>query len=586
MATYAGGTIFAQALFGPLPGESRGFVGIPPPTRAAVDGYALGGLGAVATAPETLGDESPPTVVGGARPADFLGCGDLWFDHLHVLPRVPLDFGRVVQQEDLPFEVFSAQGREAVFSGASITPGQGLSIPDLPVVGTVVAPYGSLLDATSTPGAPVRLEIRAAAAGAVTIAAAVRFSLVPGGDAFLRAVGLRFELLPFAFEIGFTERLEWLTNVLPVSEGREQRIARREFPRQTFDVRFLLDGDERRRMQSLLLGAQGRAFGLPLWHERLRVTAAVAPAATSITVATTTDIDIRVGGYALLWKSASVYDVVLVESVSPTAVGISSALAPVNSYASGDVLIPLRVVRLSPFVRGRLNPVTLEELEVSCAVIDDAVGAPAGDLSSLATAYGRPLLDAPNVIFGDAVEEGFQTKVVIVDGSTGAVYQDQAWPKGKRQATFGFNVGSRAALYALRKILNGLRGRQTAVYVPTFFPDLRVVATLTNGTATMDVAELGYTVHVQSREPKATLRVTFTDGSQLLRRVLSSADIGGGIERLTLDQNWPSTKLASEVSLVEFLELCRLDSDEVSLEHLGIGRARATLPLTVVHDDP
>ena len=128
-------------------------------------------------------------------------------------------------------------------------------------------------------------------------------------------------------------------------------------------------------------------------------------------------------------------------------------------------------------------------------------------------------------------------------------------------------------------------GRRIAFYLPTFNDDLEVTATLGVGSDTMDVERIEYERFIQSREPKATFKITFTDGTSLVREVQSAAGVDSTTERLTLDTTWPSTRAVDEVVRVQFYELSRFDADNVRIQYPRIGLATCKMPVIGVFDD-
>lgn len=577
-------TLF-PAIHGQLPGLTTGTLGVPPPGLGAFLGPVLGASTISTPAPESLGDEPGPTVVGDVIPMPILSGTFDWFDRIHVLPRGPLGLGRVVETTEEPFEVFSAFSVPVVFTGATIPGGLKVSIPNLPGSGTILPAFSSLADPASTPGAIVLLNVRADPSGPPSLAGTILFHFVQGGAAALQLSGVRFEVLLDEYESPLEETLEWATRVLAAALGPEQRISHRESPRQRFRPKFVVSGEARRRMQNLLFGALGRAFGFPVWLDRVLLTAASSPGATSLSVSSTASIDLRVGGFALLIHDTGTFDVVEIASVAANTVGLDDELAPANGYAIGDRLVPLRVVVLEPSIGSTRFPVTLEMLEAECVSIENVTGAPTGDLTPYATVYGHPFVDDANVLYGDRLGGAIRQKVVRIDNDSGAIYQDQEWSTSRSHGAIGLVARTRAQAWKHRRLFYGLRGRQVSFWRATGIEDLEVVATLTSGASTMDVAFCGYTAHVQARGNKAVFRITFTDGTTLLRQVLSSVEQGPTVERLTLDATWPSTKTAGQVQRVEFLELVRLAADAVELSHDDVGRQAATAPTMTVLDE-
>ena len=102
----------------------------------------------------------------------------------------------------------------------------------------------------------------------------------------------------------------------------------------------------------------------------------------------------------------------------------------------------------------------------------------------------------------------------------------------------------------------------------------------------MTVENDGYVAYVAQKQPKATFRISFTDGTSVIRTVVSSSVVSASEELLTLNTTWPSNRTVSEIVMVEWLELVRLDVDDCVFKHAVIGRATTTIPAVVVRDAP
>jgi hypothetical protein len=80
-------------------------------------------------------------------------------------------------------------------------------------------------------------------------------------------------------------------------------------------------------------------------------------------------------------------------------------------------------------------------------------------------------------------------------------------------------------------------------------------------------------------------KITFTDGTGLVRTITSSSTVSSTVESLTLNTTWPANRTTAEISHVEFYELVRFDSDEIKLTHERIGSVKSTVPVIRVFDD-
>ncbi|HET6416903.1 MAG TPA: hypothetical protein VFG22_11455 [Polyangiales bacterium] len=515
-----------------------------------------------------------------------------WFEAVHILPRTKIDFGNIITQVDETYEIYSAFRFATTVTESAITnnASPGVTLPDnTPTVD--VPPLTSILDPTTSGqttlglGTIVLAKVRASASGVPTFDTDIIFEFdPPGNDVTLLVTGSRIVLLPFEYEVGAVETLSFLTDIITSVSGAEQRISARKQPRQGFQVEYALVEEERQAMHTILFDWQAGIFGFPVWHERVTLTAATSVGATSYPVSGADDVDFRVGGSAVVISDYLTYDVIEVSAQTDTLVSATSTA--VNAYAAGTAIMPLRIARI-PFRIDAERLLSQENFKISFEVTDNDTGALAGDTTPgfWSTYNSRVLFDDCNVIDRAGSPTKLSKRVYVVDNETGLVDQSFSWAQNKRESQKGFVARDRAEILALRKLFIALRGKAVSLYLPTFINELTPNATLASGTDTMDIASIGYTRFAQDRLPMALFRITFTDGTQLVREVASSAIVTTATERLTLNTTWPSTKLVSEVSRIEWYELVRFDSDVMRLTYPRIGLATCTMPVIRVFDD-
>lgn len=516
-----------------------------------------------------------------------------WFEKVHLLPKTKLDFGNIITLVQNSYLIHSAFRRTPV-TLALIT-NNGLPGTNLPNMSAplVVNPLESALDPTTTAngggtalGTLVQLKVQELADGLPLFDTFIDFDFSPpANNVDLLIKGQRIVLMPMEYESPVSERLSWLTDVIESQDGREQRIALRKHPRQSFEVSYLLDGNDRQRMQALLLDWTDSTFGFPLWHEQVYLTAAVSIGATAYQVTGADVVDFRVGGLAAIIQSNATFDVLRITAL--TATQITAADPSVNAYAVNTRIVPLRTALLVKTPTGQRFLNRLEEFKLTFDVLDNDTGAVVGSTTPVwwTTYNSRVLFDDPNVVSGGTMREEFPRRVYRIDNNTGKVTQSSIWDRSKHNFEKGFVLRNRADIYTLRKLLTALRGKQKAFYIPSFAEDLTVVVNISTGTSILDVTSLQYVRFVLNRLPMKVFRITFTDGTSLVRSVTSSATISSTVERLTLDTTWPANRTTAEVSRVEFYELVRFDSDEVQIIYPRIGQAYCTIPLLRVFDD-
>lgn len=515
----------------------------------------------------------------GAAMPELGGPGVDWFDAVHLLPRAGVSFGVFSTESAENFDLFSAY-REAVFlTGLDNPAPDSVDVPDLPSLPYEFPPGTSLRDPGSTSLAVTGMEVVALAATQAQFNVELGFEL-DVGTLTLDVSGTRVGVILPEADGEVVEKLEWSTNILPKSGGRnEQRIALRDNPRQAFEVKLALDGTARRTWANSLFGAQSALYALPLWWDRLLTTVAISPSGSTATVASTSYCDMRVGGLVLVYSGDDNYDLLEVATVTATTVTFGSGV--VNSYPIGSQVVPVRVATVEPLVRSSRPPYQLETFNVRFDVVDNDTGAPSGSTSGWSTFGSRVLIDGHNVMFGN-VAATVARNVVVIDNAQGQVYRASLWDRSKHGTSVGFSPKTRADLWALRTLLVSFRGPQTSFWIPTRHDDLVPTQNLTIALSSLVVENCGYTRFVNSAAGRNKVRITFSDGTTTTRGITAAVETSATEETLTVDSAWLATKTPAEVARIEFLELVRLDGDEVEIRHVDVGRATVQAPVMAV----
>jgi hypothetical protein len=336
-------------------------------------------------------------------------------------------------------------------------------------------------------------------------------------------------------------------------------------------------------MQALLMDWTDNQFGFPLWHEALELTAAHTSGGTTFSVTGADDVDLRVGGLAVVYTDNFTFDVITIDSKTDTLITASSAST--NNHAVGAILMPLRVAYIRRTVSASKSLNKLERFRVFFEVVDNDTGALSGSTTPgfWSTYNSKVLFDDCNVMDAEMTQE-YQRRVVFIDNGTGVISASSPWDKSKRVHQKGLVAHSRAEILQLRKLLIALRGRQTSFYIPTFSEDLEVTAALVSGANTMDIKHIDYVRLINDRAPKNLFKITFTDNTSLVRTISSSASVDSDTERLTLDTTWPANRAIAEISRVEFYEQVRFDTDNLVLTYPRTGLASMVAPVKQVFD--
>lgn len=355
----------------------------------------------------------------------------------------------------------------------------------------------------------------------------------------------------------YAMRWSYLTDVQASEDGTEQRRQLRVVPRR--DVSFLARSSEAHRtgwLDALIDGAQATSLAVPLWPlGAFLVSAVTAGAGRTLAVDSTADRFVN-GGYAVLWTHEGRAEEVLITGLTGTTLTADLTL----DWPAGTFVIP----SVRGIFRGRLDtarrsaqvadlPVTFELAHGT----DPGVPTPATPAVFTTVPYVRL-----------NVTHDYERQVDLIASPTSfsADYERSNMPVGARP--FRVWVSSRAAAAALLAWFEGVKGRSTAFYLPTYQQDLAVVGGL--GTSTLTITRCGYATYQLPRAARQHLAFIEPNAAITHRVVLNAVDNGvaAGTETLSLDGVAPSG-----ATLCSYLLYGRLASDTLELRWRNNGFA-------------
>lgn len=518
------------------------------------------------------GQKKSPPENNYSNATEIEGLGVDWFEKFHVLPR-SVTLGNILSTTTVSFEVYSAFRRdEKMWTSFVNGGGDGVTLSGQPTLPYTFKPQ-------SSGGLSLELEVTTAGQPIVDDTLDFIFSGVPQTSMIpisLRRVVL-FHVAP---EMPYTETLEWSTDVLKHVDGTEQRISIRKNPRQLFRWNFRLeDGEERSFIHNLISDWQHRIFGLPVWHETTRLSAAASVNDTTITVQSTSYADYRVGGLVVVLDDRNTFDVFELSSLTSTTLTLSSAIQ--NSYGVGTYVMPLRTAVAKRLISGSRFVSADSSMTIEFRVDDNDA-----DLASTAafdSFNSKVLINNCNSVRGEMSEQ-FERDIVVFDNGTGITAQDSPWAISKRITQLALLAKGQQGIWETRQLLHSLRGKQVSFYVCSFSDDFELDTDIAAGTI-INVKNVGYTQFAMNRQPRNVIRIVYNDGSaDDIRTITDSSEVSSTREALTLDSSL-SAHLASTVSRIMFVEEVRFDSDRINIQHeVGSRVTRTTGPIKSVFE--
>ncbi len=510
--------------------------------------------------------ENPRTPPAG-RLVRFL---DDYYFRIHVTPPT-LDVGNVVSAQTHEVRIWNAYLEPRVLNDLAGENAEGIEITG---PGDPPMEFEPLRE---------RLwEISVGVDGPPVVDAAFTWQFTGEPPAVLPITGNRVTAWPWApnWKESLQERLEWLTDMLPSQTGVEQRRAGRDLPRRHYEFSISAEGPDRALLDLAVFGWGARLWALPIWHD-VQWLPGVAAGSPEI-VCDTRYRDFAEGGLVLLLGEQAVdYEVLEILTLEADRIGLRNPVK--RDWPHTVRLYPVRTARLTdqPALTRMTNRAVRGDVEFRLETPS------AWPVSHVLPEYrGWPVLELRPDESRD-LSLSYERLLKVLDNGTAA-------PNVRDQAGIGFPVQGHGWLLDgaeeradFRSLVYALRGRQGAIWLPTWMDDLDVVAPVATSTSFIDVAHIQYGRFAAGITGRRDIRVELNDGTIRYRRVLGSSELDAATERLNLGEPWDVEFEANQVRRVSWMTLMRLDSDTVELEHITDveGSARAQLVFRGVRDE-
>lgn len=379
---------------------------------------------------------------------------------------------------------------------------------------------------------------------------------------------------------GVRETLAWSTEIQQASAtGVTYHLGRRLAPVRSFDFESPTGGQERRVLDMLLSDRGGQPWVLPIFPDQQWIRAPYEAADTFLPCATA-GFDFVAGGQALVYESVNRWELVTIDTVAPTGLGLVDGL--VGTWSRGARLFPVRQARLRAGSRimGLTDDVGLPRVSF---IVDEPCDWPAALPGS--TYLTHPVLENSRD-FGDDGEVLYERLLPSTDNGSGLPYVADLAGVALRSTPHVWQLFGRAEQAAFRSLLYGLRGRQVPIWVPSWDSDLLPIATIDGGTASMTVEWAGYTLFGRQQPNRRDIRIELHDGTRFYRRITGSSVVAGN-EVLSLSSALGQSVAPRAIRRVSFMTLSTLASDEIQVHHFtdSDGHARSVAPWKAVVPD-
>lgn len=490
-----------------------------------------------------------------------------YYYRVHVRPS-RIDLGNTMSVQTRDVEVWNAWFEPNTLAAIHATNAEGMTLPGPASPPTTFGPLESRIYVLSvTPNGPP------------VVNAAFQFDF-ERDDPILRAVGRRIVgwVLGPDWSEPVVERLEWLTDVMESHAGAEQRVRLREAPRRHFEYRVLVGSDQARvHMENRLLSWQARVYGLPVWPDAWIAVEDIVAGTTSIAVPTV-NRDFVAGGIVGLVNGLQ-SEFAEITAVGATSVVLNDPIA--RDWPAGTKIVPVRSARV--------------QNDLGFAYVTDAITAsrpqfqledewPITPLSESQDYLGYPvLLTPPN--WTEDLQAEFGRKWRELDYLIGRRTVDDLTGLARTRRAHRWLLVGRAAIAAFRSWLAARAGKLKPFWLPSFQSDLKVIAPVGGTDAFLTVENRSYAQGPAAAVGRRDLLILTNSGGRFYRRITAASESSESSELIAVDSPLGATLLPEQFQRISFMQLVRLDTDNVEIAHLTDEVAEVVLPLRNLRDN-
>lgn len=375
---------------------------------------------------------------------------------------------------------------------------------------------------------------------------------------------------------GFTERLEWLTDVLTMRDGGEQRVRLRADPRRSFEFDVLEYGNGGQ-LDLLMNIWQSRVYAVPVWTDKAQLAAPIYPGDTVLAVSTA-DLDYHVGGLAIVGSPTGATEALEIQSLTADTITLKRPV--LAHWPAGSWIAPARLGRL-PAQQAVNRP--------TAAIAQAKLRFELEDLASTVAATNSPiqyrghdtLLRHPNRV--EDVSVDYQRLIDVFDHETGTPAVIDIPNRAFIVRRYQFLFADRADLTAMRGWLAARGGRQMPFWVPTWERGIEAAHPFSQDATEILVQTRGFSTYYQAMPGRQDVAFLHNDGTWYLRRITAFEYVDGVVERMRIDAALGVACAPSDFRIVCFLELARLESDTVEMFFETDRVARVSLPIRSIN---
>lgn len=357
-------------------------------------------------------------------------------------------------------------------------------------------------------------------------------------------------VFPYQPEAPFKEKIEFSTDLFTAEDGTETALKLRSVPRKSYNLSFPMNFEKQPKANNLLRVGVKDEIVFPVWSEAIYRNIDL-PSIVKWINFDTTPYSYADDGYAFIWSSDDVWQLVALEEVEPTRL----VLMNLGVAQPPHWIMPAHRAYFPTGFR-RVTDGYNSSLQLNCVLKsngDKAVSTPTQYLGN------DVFLREFDTQSGDSEEDVF-TNTRIFDSGVGVVSLSNSWDDVRTARNMYFFNSSISEISEMKDFLYRRSGRYKSFWQPSFNSDLKVL-NQTTITTSIDVKADGLDFMLEKRNHIAIE----ADGVWYLRQIYSYLETSPGIWQLNFIENLdiaPDT-----IKRVSWLGRWRLDTDSIEITY-------------------
>lgn len=378
---------------------------------------------------------------------------------------------------------------------------------------------------------------------------------------------------PHDWSDGLNETLEWLTDVMIAHDRTEQRAQLRILPRRSFDLRLTASGSERRLLDQWLAARKIRSLFMPVWRDLGHLDSDIA-AGNEVLYLDPVGYDYAVGRPVAVWD-ATRKEIRTITGIGQNYLAVDAPFE--EDWPQGSQVAPCRYGtasaqrRLSRFTEDvGIWQFTLHALGESLLPVFDS------------PELYRDLPVCPFVPHWSGGDETVDNHWLTLDNASGIVELDIMSEEPIFARSASFMLVGRSNIDLFMRFLFSCAGRLAPFWLSSDGREFELSIGSAADDSEIIIENISYAYSLAGSPSRSHIELITTDGTVIRRMITGVESQPDGTEKILIDSGLPMAVSAANLNRCSWLELVRLDTDEISLHWVDGNCLQVTLPIVAL----